>query len=120
MIVEDEEITQLQLRRVLTKMGLIVAGTANSGDGGMDVVLRERPDLVLMDIHMPGGIDGLEAARRILAEYHVCIVMITAYAVEEYRARAREIGTCGYLLKPVVSDTLLSQLEQAYTHFDSE
>lgn len=116
-IVEDEGVTQLQLRRSLTRMGLVVAGVANSGESGMKVVLRERPDLVLMDIRMPGELDGLEATRRILLEYRVCIIMLTAFAVEEYQTRAKEIGACGYLLKPVVSETLLSVLEQTYSNF---
>jgi len=117
-VVEDEGIIQLQLRRTLTRLGLIVAGVANSGTGGVEVVLRERPDLVLMDIRMPGEIDGLEAVRRILAGYRVCVVMLSAYATEEYLARAKEIGTCGYLLKPFVGETLLAQLEQAYNSYD--
>lgn len=116
-IVEDEGVTQLQLRRALTRAGILVVGVANTGAGGVDVVLRERPELVLMDIRMPGEIDGLEAARRILAEYRVCIVMLTAYAMEEYQTRAREAGTCGYILKPVMSELLLSILEQAYIRF---
>ncbi|MCW3051209.1 MAG: Hpt sensor hybrid histidine kinase [Chthonomonadales bacterium] len=117
-IVEDEGITQMQLRRSLTRSGLVVVGTASTAESGIEVVLRERPDLVLMDIRMPGEFDGLEGARRILAQYQVCIVMLTAYAVEEYRERAREIGACGYLLKPVIAETLLDLLEQAYNGFD--
>ena len=72
-----------------------------------------------MDIRMPGDIDGLEAARRILAEQRICIIMLTAFAVNEYQELAKEIGTCGYLLKPVVTETLLSFLEQAYAKFES-
>ncbi len=117
MIVEDEGVTQLYLRRALTRAGMFVVGVANNGMRGIEVVLRERPDLVLMDIRMPGEIDGLEAARRILAEYRVCMVMLTAYAIEEYQAQAREIGTCGYLLKPISIELLVSVLEQAYTKF---
>ncbi len=116
-IVEDEGVTQLQLRRSLTRAGMVVAGAANNGQDGIEVVLRERPDLVLMDIRMPGALDGLEAARRILTQYRVCIVMLTAYAVEEYQARAREIGACDYLLKPIGTETLLYTLEQAYSRF---
>src|SRR5689334_15170263 len=65
-IVEDEGITQMQLRKILTPAGITVVGAAISGPEGVEIVLREKPDLVLMDIRMPGEYDGLEAARRIL------------------------------------------------------
>ena len=63
-VVEDEGITQMQLRRILRNAGLKVVGSATNGAEGVEVVLRERPDLVLMDIRMPGSFDGLEAARQ--------------------------------------------------------
>ena len=79
-VVEDEGVTQVQLRKILTREGLNVVGSAKSGAEGVEAVLREKPDLVLMDIRMPGEYDGLEAARRILEEQSVCIVMLTAFS----------------------------------------
>ena len=113
-IVEDEGITQMQLRRILTLLGLDVADAATSGPRGVEAVLRAKPDLVLMDIRMPGDYDGLEAAHRILAVYSVCIVMLTAFAEPEYKDQARQIGACGYVVKPIDQDTLVPQLEAAY------
>lgn len=113
-IVEDEGITQIQLRQILTRAGLMVLGSATSGPEGVEMVARETPDLVLMDIRMPGEYDGLEAARRILAEQTVCIVMLTAFNDDDYKAQARQIGACGYVVKPIDRDTLLPQLESAY------
>jgi two-component system, response regulator PdtaR len=115
-ICEDEGITQMQLRRILTQAGCVVVATAGDGQAGVDAVLRERPDLVLMDIKMP-VMDGLEAAEKILAAYRVCIIMLTAYATPEYQQRASEIGVCGYIIKPITAQTLLPQLQQAYTRF---
>ena len=117
-VVEDEGITQMQLRRVLTAFGLQVAATANNGERGVEAVLRERPDIVLMDIKMPGPFDGLEAARRILNTYRVCVVMLTAYSLDEFRQKARDAGTCGYVIKPVTASTLLPVLAQAYIAFN--
>ena len=79
MICEDEGITQMQLKRILSQAGLIVAAVAGDGRAGVEAVLREQPDLVLMDIKMP-VMEGLEAARQIRADYPVCLVMLTAYA----------------------------------------
>ncbi len=118
-ICEDEGITQLQLKRILTHAGLQVVSMAGDGKTGVEAVLREQPDLVLMDIRMP-GMDGLEAARQILAAYRVCIVMLTAFATEEYRQQAAEIGSCGYIVKPVTSQTLLQQLEEAFARFQAQ
>lgn len=115
-IVEDEGITQMQLRRVLTLAGLKVVGHALTGEEGVTVVLQERPDVVLMDITMPGNINGIEALRRIRTEYSVCIVMLTAYA--EFREEAEAAGSCGYIIKPIDSTTLIPQLAQAFTRWN--
>ena len=114
-IVEDEGITQMHLRKILTRAGLLVVSYALNGAEGVATVLRERPDLVLMDINMPGEINGLEAARQILAQYHVCIVMITAYP--DHREQAEQLGACGYALKPVDSVSLLPELQRAWKRF---
>ncbi len=114
-IVEDEGVTQMQLRTILTRAGMVVAGSARTGEEGLDLVLRERPDIVLMDIKMPGPYDGLEAARRILAQFRTCVVMLTAY--EEHREEAQALGSCGYVVKPMNSASLLPELERAYLNF---
>ncbi len=118
-VVEDEAITQMQLRKIFQHEGFNVVGTAVNGRAGVETVLRERPDIVLMDINMP-LMDGLEAARRILAEYAVCIVMLTAFSEDEYRDRAQEIGTCGFIVKPIDRDLLLPQVEQAVLSFKAQ
>jgi response regulator NasT len=115
-IVEDEGITLLQLRRTLTRAGLKVVGTAGNGQEAVTVVLRELPDLVVMDIKMP-VMNGIDAARRILETYRVCIVMLTAFSTEDYQQQAQDAGTCGYILKPITSSTLVPQLEAAYQKF---
>lgn len=118
-VVEDEGVTQMQLRRMLKNAGLKVVASAISGEQGVETVLRERPDIVLMDIRMPGSFDGLEAARRILAEYSVCIIMLTAFSDEEYRTQAEAVKVCGYILKPVTTESLIPQIETAIRNFGS-
>jgi AmiR/NasT family two-component response regulator len=115
-IVEDEGVTQLQLRKILTSQGIDVVGLATNGRDAVDLVLRTKPDLVLMDIFMP-IMDGLEACRLILKTYSVCIVMLTAFSEEEYQQEAKEIGAAGYVLKPVTSDTLMPQIALAFQNF---
>ncbi len=111
--VEDEGITQLQLRRLLTKAGLKVVGQASNGMEGVEIVLREQPDIVLMDITMP-VMNGLEATRTILEQLSTCIIMLTAYTHEDYREQARLNGAHGFLTKPVSGETLIKALEGIY------
>lgn len=106
----------MQLRRILTHEGIKVVGSAGDGLAAVEVVLRERPEIVLMDINMP-SMDGLEAARLIRQEYDACIVMLTAYATEEYQAKAKELGAAGYITKPITAQTLMPQLLEAHARF---
>ncbi len=114
-IAEDEGITQMQLRTILSRAGLRVLASARDGAEAVQVVLLHRPEIVLMDINMPGPFNGLEAARRILAEFHTCIVMVTAY--DDFQQEAERSGTCGYVLKPINSNFLVPALEAAWQGF---
>src|SRR5579859_2539524 len=73
-VVEDEGVTELHLVRSLRRAGLEIVGAAPDGQKGLELVLKHRPDLVLMDIRLP-ILDGLEASRRILEKMRVCIVI---------------------------------------------
>lgn len=114
--VEDEGITQMQLGRILRSAGMVPVGMATSGPEGVALALRERPEIILMDINMPGDYNGLEAARRILAEYRTCILMMTAYT--DYAELAQEIGAQDYLMKPIDRMTLLHHVRQALDGFE--
>lgn len=109
--VEDEGITQMQLTRILRSVGMVQIGMATSGPEGVALALKERPEIILMDINMPGDYNGLEAAQRILAEYPACILMLTAYT--DYADQAKQIGTQGYIMKPIDRLTLLHHIKQA-------
>ncbi|HLJ53714.1 MAG TPA: response regulator [Chthonomonadaceae bacterium] len=117
-IVEDQGITTLQIRRGLTNAGMTILGDASNGRSGVELVLRERPDIVLMDIRMP-EMDGLEAARAILRELRTCVVMLTAFATPEYEAISREIGAHGFVGKPIESRELLLRMDEAWQAFEA-
>ena len=117
-ICEDEGITVMQIERVLTRAGLIVVGKANNGLMVVDMVLKTKPDIVLMDIVMPGQ-TGLEAARQIMAQSPTCIVMLTANSDEEHMGEARAIGAAGYIPKPITSEMLVPALQEALQMFYS-
>ena len=116
-IVEDEVVTQMQLRKILARNGLTVVSSTPDGAAGVAAALRERPDIVLMDIRLPGDMDGLEAARRILSEVTLCVIMLTAVPNRETQDEARGIGASGYIIKPIDRDTLFPQMRQALETF---
>jgi|SRR5579871_158339 len=117
-ICEDEGLTLIQLRRAMTRAGLTIVGAVTSGKNGMEVILRERPDIVLMDVGMPAT-DDFEAIRCIREKYHPCIIMLTGYPNPEFRAKAATLGISEYLIKPVTSDVLIPFVIQALEQFRS-
>ena len=115
LVVEDEGITQMHIRKILTAAGMTLVGSALSGPEGVEAADAHNPDVILMDINMPGDYNGLEASRRILEKHNVCIIMITAYM--EYAERAKELGSSGYLLKPLDRASLLREISAALDRF---
>ena len=113
--VEDEGITQMQLSKILRGARMVQVGLAMNGPDGVELALEKRPDVILMDINMPGAFNGLEAARRILAHYQPCIVLLTAYT--DYLEQAREAGIHGYIMKPIDRTTLLQHIREALARF---
>ena len=109
---EDEAVTIMQLKRLLEREGYQVVAVAKDGRDSVGEVLRERPDIVLMDINLP-NLDGIEATRRILstyATYQPCVIMVTAYDDEDHRLRAMAAGACGYVVKPFEPPQLVSEI----------
>ncbi|MFJ5547546.1 response regulator [Streptomyces sp. NPDC093225] len=105
-IADDQELVRTGFRMILTARGIDVVGEAADGAAAVEEVRRLRPDVVLLDIRMP-GMDGLEAARRILAEDPSCrVVMLTTFDLDQYVYAALAAGASGFLLKDVTSDHL--------------
>ncbi len=119
-IVEDEGITALQIRKVLLEQNMLVAAEAGTGELGLEYIMRFRPEIVTMDINLPGGIDGIELTRRITNEYPVCVIMLTAYSDDTYVDRAINAGALGYLLKPIRSIEFIALLQDAYKRFQDK
>jgi len=112
LIAEDETIIRLDLRDVLERAGHDVCGEARDGEEAVALALTAEPELAILDVKMP-RLDGIEAARRILAERPIPIVMLTAYGQQELVARAVEAGVFGYLVKPFRETDLLPAIQTA-------
>jgi signal transduction histidine kinase len=100
LVVEDERIVALQLRQQLTRLGHTVVGAAASGSQALRLITDMKPDMVLMDIHIEGDMDGIATAALIPAALHIPVVYLTAYSEEATLERARATQPYGYLLKP--------------------
>jgi response regulator NasT len=112
LIAEDETIIRLDLRDLLERSGFEVCAEARDGEEAVALALSERPDIAIMDVKMP-KLDGIEAAKRILDERPIPIVMLTAYGQDELVARAVEAGVFGYLVKPFREQDLLPAIRTA-------
>jgi response regulator NasT len=112
LVAEDETIIRLDLKDLLERAGFEVVAEARDGEEAVELARSARPDLALMDVRMP-KLDGIEAARRILDERPIPIVMLTAYGQEELVARAAEAGVFGYLVKPFREQDLLPAIHTA-------
>jgi response regulator NasT len=112
LIAEDETIIRLDLRELLEKAGFDVCAEAKDGEEAVTLARTVEPDLALLDVKMP-KLDGIEAARRILDERPIPIVMLTAYGQDELVQRAAEAGVFGYLVKPFREQDLLPAIRTA-------
>lgn len=117
LVVEDNRVVARDIKQQLEKLGYIVAGMAASGETAVSLVEQRKPDLVLMDIHLEGELDGIEAANRIRAEALIPVIFLTAYADDETVKRAVQAEPFGYLLKPFEENQLRTAIEMAlYKH----
>ncbi len=112
LVAEDETIIRLDLRDLLERAGFEVCAEARDGEEAVELARSEHPDLAIMDVKMP-RMDGIEAARRILDERPIPIVMLTAYGQDELVSRAVEAGVFGYLVKPFREQDLLPAIHAA-------
>ncbi len=112
LVAEDETIIRLDLKTTLEEAGFDVCAEARNGEEAIELARTERPDLAILDVKMP-KLDGIEAARRILAERPIPIVMLTAFDQEELVSRAVEAGVFGYLVKPFRQADLLPAIHAA-------
>jgi response regulator NasT len=112
LVAEDESIIRLDLVELLRGAGHEVCAEARDGAEAVRLAGEHLPDLAVLDVKMP-KLDGIEAARRILEERPIPIVMLTAYGQDEVVSRAVEAGVFGYLVKPFRESDLLPAIATA-------
>lgn len=113
LVVEDNEKNMYLIAFILNKSGYEVI-EAWTGEEGIELTIKEKPDLVLMDVQLP-GIDGLETTKRIReseADGKVPIVALTSYAMTGDKEKALNAGCTGYLEKPIDPETFMADIEK--------
>lgn len=113
LIVEDEGIVAFNLQQRLQQMGYEIAGVAESGHEALALAGDAEPDLVLMDIHIKGEMDGIEVASQLAATRQTPVIYLTAYAEDSTLERARRTRPYGYLIKPFSQRELHATIQMA-------
>jgi len=111
-IAEDEAIIRLDLREILEEEGYEIVAETGRGDEAIDLVRQHQPDVVILDIRMPGT-DGLQAAKVIAGERLAAVLMLTAFSQRDLIEQARDAGALAYLVKPFDRNDLVPQIEVA-------
>ena len=117
MVVEDERIVALHMKQQLLKLGYDVVAVAATGEKALKAVAELHPDIVLMDIHIEGDIDGIEVASQIVAGPGTPVIYLTAYSEEATLARARATKPYGYLVKPFSERELHATIQMAIERY---
>lgn len=113
-LIDDDEFIRTSLRLLLREAEFVVTGEANNGKDGLDLIERLQPDVVCIDIQMP-GMDGLETLQKIKENWpDIAVLMITGSAVRDSVDRALELGADGYVVKPFNADRIIKSIQAAH------
>jgi len=115
LLVEDEVLIRADMREILENAGHKVCAECGNGEQAMNFVKKNIPELVIMDIMMP-GIDGLEAAK-FMHSLNIPVVMVTAHSQSKMIQRAENVHVYGYVVKPVAEKNLIATVQIAYARW---
>jgi DNA-binding response OmpR family regulator len=116
LIVEDEVISAMYLQMELKKRDYIVIKIISTGEQAVKISRQERPDVILMDIHLAGKMDGIQAAVEILEDYEGCIIFMTGYDDLELKGVIKKLPFSYYIVKPVEIQLLIDKIETGLVH----
>lgn len=116
LIADDESLHVMRLRAALEELGHQVVAEAATGAEAVALAQSTRPDLAILDIKMP-ALDGIEAARQIMADRPTPVLLLTAFSEDELVERAAEAGVFAYLVKPISTADLRPAIRLAQTRF---
>ncbi|MBV9120149.1 MAG: response regulator [Chloroflexi bacterium] len=115
-IADDESVIRMDLKEMLQGLGYVVAGEAGDGESAVKLARELKPDLVIMDIKMP-GIDGIQAAQMLTEDRIAPVLLLTAFSQKELIDGAKDAGVVGYIVKPFRETELVPAIEVALARF---
>jgi two-component system, response regulator PdtaR len=113
LIVEDEHIVAMGIKRMLITLGYVITGIASSGEDAIKKAESTFPDLVLMDIMLKGDVNGIEAAKEIKAHFNIPVVYLTACSENKIVESAWKTNPSGYIVKPFDERDLQKSIDVA-------
>jgi CheY-like chemotaxis protein len=113
LVVEDDSIIAFTIQNLLKQFGYETVGRASTGEDAIEKAKELRPDLVLMDIHLKGPIDGIQAAETVYGVYNIPVIYLTAFSDEKTLERAQKTSPFGYIVKPFTDDNLRTTIRMA-------
>jgi response regulator NasT len=116
---DDESIIRMDLRELLEEAGHEVVGEASDGVEAIELVQKEKPDIVLLDIKMP-RLDGIHAAKMIVHDNLAPVLLLTAYSQQDVVDKAKVSGVLGYIVKPISQVNLFPAMEIAISQFQRQ
>lgn len=120
MVVDDESLIAMALNDQLEYLGHDVVATASSGQEALDLAGEHQPDLVLMDVYLGGGLDGLDAAERINDARATPIIILTGFPDKALIERGRSCGVVAHLLKPIDIEDLRDAVDSGWEIFQQK
>lgn len=119
LLVEDEALTAKLLERNLNLVGYEVCGVVSTGESAIQMAEDTSPDIVIMDILLPGKIDGIEAAEQIQKKLNIPVIFMTGYSTRDIWDRSRAIKPLAHLIKPVTPDDLMPIIDDFIARRDT-
>ena len=116
LIADDDPVIRMDLAEMLTEEGFEVVGQVGDGERAVELARKLRPDLVILDVKMPGK-DGIQAAAEIAAAQIAPVIILTAFSERDLIQRALDAGAMAYLAKPFSKATLLPAIELAAARY---
>lgn len=114
LIVEDESIVAMDIRKMLLESGYEITSIVDSGEEAIQVVRRDKPDLILMDIVLKGKMTGIDASRIISQYFHIPIIYLTALSSDDSLLETNSRESYGFLFKPFCANELNIAIEMAF------
>lgn len=112
LLVEDEVITASSLKMGLEELGFSVCPLATRGDKAIAIAEKEKPDVILMDVNLPGNMNGIETAKKIQTLIDTKILFLTGYHDDDVISQIKALNPLGYFVKPVSAERIKEMLNE--------